>query len=151
MNAEEGVQEDSISRLSKYTTFNKQTSETRPSITVQTILAHLPEDVDIDPDQYSYANVELSLAMQRNEVQRRNLDPAARRKAERKEAARKKKAEKAERLGIGVLSQESPMNVVSSSPGSERVGMTQPEIGAFGMRPVKTLKRKEKKQRRAGF
>ncbi|RMD40815.1 hypothetical protein DV735_g4300, partial [Chaetothyriales sp. CBS 134920] len=140
-----------MSRLSKYKCFVEQLpSEPAPS-SVANILTHLPEDIAADPDEYSYSGIELDLARKR--LQTQEVNPAVKRRAERMEAIRRQRAEKARASGKITLSQETPIFVRDSSPIGQEMGLTQPERGDFGTRPLpgaRSGKRKHHSQR-AGF
>ncbi|RMZ79098.1 hypothetical protein DV738_g3439, partial [Chaetothyriales sp. CBS 135597] len=140
-----------MSRLSKYKCFvDHLPAEPAPS-SMANVLAHLPDDMSADPDEYSYSSIELDLARKR--LQSQEVDPAVKRRAERMEAIRRQRAEKAQATGKITLSQETPILVRDSSPVGQELGLTQPERGDFGTRPlpgVRSAKRKRHSQR-AGF
>jgi RNA polymerase I-specific transcription-initiation factor len=132
-----------ISRLGGYTAIQSKLS-TIDSNAVSDMFAHLPDDIGHNPGDYSYAEVELSIAHARNKARAERLDPAAKRRAERVEAARRKRNDKAQTSEKPSLSQETPVNVPSSSQDGGQRAMTQPERGEFGVRPAKRFKPKKK-------
>ncbi|RMZ88561.1 hypothetical protein DV736_g4214, partial [Chaetothyriales sp. CBS 134916] len=141
-----------VSRLGKYTSFGQQWQSEPATAAIANILAHLPEDISTDPDDYSYSSIELDLARKR--LQAQEVDPATKRRAERIEAIRRQRAEKAQATGKTALSQETPILVRGSSPVGQGIGMTQPERGGFGTRPLtvaRSGKKKKHQAQRAGF
>jgi RNA polymerase I-specific transcription-initiation factor len=149
-----------LSRLRIHTTLTKPAA-TIPGSTAQTdILAHSPTDISTSPMTYSWRSTELSLAAARDSRAAAQLDPKARRRAEKRTELQQRKIdsqkmmsqalmeERAKGVPMVVDSQKQiqmqmPVRQVQSSqlapPESSQsqliwptVSMTQPERGAFG-------------------
>ncbi len=147
-----------LSHLRKYTTINKKALFAFSRQLVTEVVGHLPMDMDTDPADYSYKDAELALAMARNRLET-DLDPQAKRHAEKVARYEKKRLERERRKAEDIAFQHAMMpNQVMSSQlpqaGSSQVGngqvmnATQPERGAFGGRQKMP---KAGKKRVAGF
>ena len=152
------IEESPLSRLGKYTAVIKNASHVSNTEVVTEVLGHLPVDVHMDPSDYSYNDTELQLAMARNRLDT-DLDPEAKRHAEKLARYEKKRLERERRQAEDVALQQGmkPNQVMSSQlhqagssqPGGSQVMFaTQPERGIFGARQKMT---KTGKKRVAGF
>lgn len=176
-------EEPTVTHLRSYVSFREKVPPFRASDqeNISNILAHLPDSIEEDPASYSYQSTNQRLKLVQEEVAAQSLDPRERRKAARQAARLQKKLEKSVRIGQEIMSQRNVLpginsvgrgvgmpgrEVQSSQPGvggysqgpSQSQGipgltMTQPERGAFGMRPTKSKGKGKDKgpKRKAGF
>lgn len=148
--------------------------------TVSNILAHLPNSIEEDPAHYSYQGTNQQLKLAQEETAAQSTDPQDRRKAMRQAARLQRKLERTTQKSQEVSLQRKMLPTVASlgtragmpirqiqssqaaaptssqAPNSSQVGipgltMTQPERGAFGMRPVQTKAKGKRVRRKAGF
>ena len=152
------VDKSPLSHLSKYTIISKGTPQVLNMKATTDVLGHLPMDINTDPSDYSYRDAELQLAMARNRLDT-DLDPEAKRHAEKLARYEKKKLERERRQAEDMALQQAmkPNQVMSSQlpqAGSSQLGRsqvmnsTQPERGTYGARQ-RLLK--AGKKRLAGF
>ncbi|KAK4949731.1 hypothetical protein LTR10_011573 [Elasticomyces elasticus] len=147
---------------------------------ISNILAHLPSSIKEDPAGYSYSSTNQKLKLAEEEVAALSLDPQERRKAMRQAARLQRKLEKTAQRSQEVMMQRQvlpgvaslrigpglPVRQIQSSqvaalessqaPNSSQIAipgltMTQPERGAFGMRPLKAKGQSKGMKKRAGF
>ncbi|KAK5221900.1 hypothetical protein LTR72_006156 [Exophiala xenobiotica] len=174
-------EEPAVSRLRSYAAFRERVPPLRLSHQASTsnILAHLADNIDEDPAEYSYRGTNDRLKLVEQEVAAQSLDPRERRKATRQAARLQKRLEKTAKIGQEVMMQQRVLPSVASLgrgiglPGREiqssqvavpdssqglgqsqvipGLTMTQPERGAFGTRPMKTKAKDKGTKRRAGF
>lgn len=169
----------SLSRLGKYTTFDQEasTTATPPSISASIILDHLPESINEDPNMYSYDQRNNELRIERDEAAILSLDVREQRRlakaASKRQRALDRQALLSQNIQLqrqllpGVVKsrvaplplrdfQSSQPAMPESSQGQSQVeipgiSMTQPEPGAFGVRPIKTKGKGRKVARVQGF
>jgi hypothetical protein len=163
------LSEPALAVLKRYTTISDSAVENFKSTSTSNILAHLPGHEILDPEGYSYTDVEDRLSKTRTQQELDDLDERARRRADRavlREEKRKLRQanvrDTVTQQSIAVpglvvsspqtdprevqSSQLAPIAASSSQPG---VPMTQPERGAHGER--RRVKKKEGKHRIKGF
>lgn len=168
-----------LSRLGKYTTFDQEASTTAapPSMSVSVILDHLPESINEDPNMYSYDQRNNELRIERDEAaimsldvrEQRRLAKAAikRQRALDRQALLSQNIQQQRQLLPGVVKsrvaplplrdfQSSQPAMPESSQGQSQteipgISMTQPEPGAFGVRPIKTRGKVKRVARVQGF
>lgn len=174
------VKEPIVSRLRSYTTFRREGPPLLLTSTsaISNILDHLPNTIIDDPTTYSYEATNKKIQNAQDEEAELLLDPRERRQVRRQAAKHLRDLEKLAKFTQDVQSQRSKLpgvtnhtfgptlpgrEIRSSQPavpessqgqgqGASELNMTQPERGAYGTRPQKKKKSKEKVvKRKAGF
>ncbi|KIV88744.1 hypothetical protein PV10_08396 [Exophiala mesophila] len=168
-----------LSRLDKYTTFKRKSHATATplSISASVILGHLPESIDENPDLYSYEKRNNELRIERDEAAVLSLDMREQRRLAKVASKRQRALERQALLSQSIHQQRQMLPAViksrvpalplrdfqssqpampESSQGQSQVevpgiSMTQPEPGAFGVRPVKPKGKGKKVARVQGF
>ncbi|KAL2396221.1 hypothetical protein ABEF95_011776 [Exophiala dermatitidis] len=157
-------EEPAAARLRRYAGFEELVPPLRldKDANISNILAHLPDTIEEDPEEYSYRQVTQRLRLAQEEMATQSLDPRERRKAARHAARLQKRLQKTAKLSQEAMAQRTLLPTISTGsqmvtlPGrdvqssqaaqpassqtaSQSFGipgltMTQPERGAFGAR-----------------
>ncbi|KAK5946933.1 hypothetical protein PMZ80_001078 [Knufia obscura] len=117
--------EDALARLSSYTTISRPPAEAIMESTsshISSLLAHLPESADANPDDYDWQTTELNLAAG-DDTDAAKMSSKADRKAERLAKARKKS-------GDILLDRSAPARTLVS-----KTGASQPEANIMSEGP----------------
>lgn len=174
------VEEPIVSRLRIYTTFRREVPPLllTTSVAMSNVLSHLPNTIGDDPTAYSYETTNKKIQNAQDVEAELSLGPRERRQVRKQAAKRLRDLEKLAKISQEVQSQRSKLpgvtnrtfgptlpgrEIRSSQPavpessqgkiqGASELNMTQPERGAYGTRPQKKKKNKEKVvKRKAGF
>ncbi|KAJ4511358.1 hypothetical protein HRR83_006606 [Exophiala dermatitidis] len=167
-------EEPAVARLRRYAGFEEVVPPLRlvKDANISNILAHLPDTIEEDPEEYSYRQVTQRLKLAQEEMATQSLDPRERRKAARHAARLQKRLQKTAKLSQEAMAQRTLLPTISTGsqvvtlpgrdvqssqaaqPASSQTAsqsfaipgltMTQPERGAFGGRPERKAKAKGK-------
>ena len=135
---------------------------------VSAMLAHLPENISVNPNDYSYEDAELSRALSRNELASHSMDERSKQRAEKRAEVQRRKFDRQRRererielekalLPNILMSDQLPVRTTVSQPGFSSQStavpevMTQPDRGLFGGRQRGKGTKKPMRPRRAGF
>ncbi|OQV06582.1 hypothetical protein CLAIMM_11129 [Cladophialophora immunda] len=175
------TEERAVTRLRNYALFRHDVPPLLldHQATISNILAHLPESIEQNPEDYSYQQTNQMMKLAQEEMAAESLNPKERKKALRSAVRLQRKLERTQLISQEVVMRRNLLPGISSGPkaaalplrevqssqpaapsSSQTTGpgqgaipgfsMTQPERGAYGTRQAEK-KGKKGQKRRAGF
>ena len=175
VDASAGSREPHLSRLDsllaplrKYTQVETLAPSKMETQGFSAMLAHLSENISVNPNDYSYEDAQLSHAQSRNQLASQSMDEKSKQRAGKRAEVQRRRFDKQRRdrerielekalLPNVLMSDQLPVRTTGSQPGFSSQStavpdvMTQPDRGLLGGRQRAKGTTKSMKLRRAGF